>query len=316
MAVTRTNILRDAAARDKFIEGVLRLKREIANPAQQTSTYDSFVIWHYRTMMTFTPPGQSDRNAAHRGPVFLPWHRFMLIAFERQIQRVLNDPNFALPYWAWNQDGDLTPARQRNSPLWANNCLGGTGDPARQFEVTNGPFAFRPADPQSFRVRVFPHPNGGLALVNRGLRRTLGRDIATLPTTARAKAAVALATFDEPSWGVQSARTFRNVCEGWAPAGPAAHNRVHVWVGGDMGPGTSPNDPVFYLNHLNVDRMWAAWQKKHPNAPYLPAATAPASLQGHRLNDRLSSMFANAPRISDMIDVASVYAYDDLSDLS
>src|SRR5829696_1697483 len=37
------------------------------------------------------------------------------------------------------------------------------------------------------------------------------------------------------------------------------HNQVHVWIGGDMGPATSPNDPVFYLNHCNVDRIWEAW---------------------------------------------------------
>ena len=26
-----------------------------------------------------------------------------------------------------------------------------------------------------------------------------------------------------------------------------------------MAPATSPNDPVFYLNHCNVDRIWEAW---------------------------------------------------------
>ena len=31
------------------------------------------------------------------------------------------------------------------------------------------------------------------------------------------------------------------------------HNAVHIWVDGDMGPGTSPNDPVFFLHHANVD---------------------------------------------------------------
>ena len=43
-----------------------------------------------------------------------------------------------------------------------------------------------------------------------------------------------------------------------------------------MGPGTSPNDPVFFLHHCNVDRLWARWQYAHPNAPYLPAGDGPA----------------------------------------
>ena len=56
-------------------------------------------------------------------------------------------------------------------------------------------------------------------------------------------------------------------------SGSQLHNRVHIWVGGDMGPGTSPNDPVFYLHHCNVDRLWALWQHAHPASGYLPVAT-------------------------------------------
>lgn len=309
MAVTRTNILRDSVARDKFIKAVLLLKREIANPRQQTSTWDSFVIWHNQTMMTFTPPTQNSRNAAHRGPVFLPWHRFMLIALERQMQRVLHDTSFALPYWAWNKDGEKTASQQLQSDLWKPNCLGGSG-----FPVTTGPFAFDANDPNCFRVRVVANASGDLLLVNRGLRRTLGQDIATLPTTALANAALTLGTYDESSWGTSSSGTFRNVCEGWQPNGPGLHNRVHVWVGGDMAPGSSPNDPVFYLNHCNVDRMWAAWQRKHPGSAYLPPDSASSSLQGHRLSDALASMFSGTPpKIKDMLDVSAVYKYDTLT---
>lgn len=311
MAVTRTNILKDKVARDKFIKGVMLLKGEIANPAQQTSTWDAFVIWHQRTMMKMTPATQSSRNAAHRGPVFLPWHRFMLIALERQFQRVLNDPAFALPYWAWNKDGDLSPARQRQSALWKPDCLGGSGDP-----VATGPFAFDPADPNCFRVRVEATSSGAIVLTNRGLRRALGQDIATLPTTAKARAAVNLPDYDQGTWGTGSATTFRNVCEGWQPNGPGLHNRVHVWIGGDMAPGTSPNDPAFYLNHCNCDRMWAAWQGKHPGSPYLPGDNEPADLLGHRLSDRLESMFpGRPPRVKDMLDVSAVYKYDTVADL-
>jgi Common central domain of tyrosinase len=64
------------------------------------------------------------------------------------------------------------------------------------------------------------------------------------------------------------------------------HNRVHVWVGGSMGPVTSPNDPVFFLHHCFIDKLWADWQRLHQNdagyQPYLPNGGA---RQGHNLND-------------------------------
>jgi len=40
------------------------------------------------------------------------------------------------------------------------------------------------------------------------------------------------------------------------------HNTVHMYVGGNTMPfpSISPNDPMFWLHHANVDRLWAQWQ--------------------------------------------------------
>jgi hypothetical protein len=45
-----------------------------------------------------------------------------------------------------------------------------------------------------------------------------------------------------------------------------AHNNVHNWVGGNTmpDPSKSPHDPMFWLHHSNVDRIWAQWQASHP----------------------------------------------------
>lgn len=307
MAVMRSNILRNASARDRYIEGIKLLKNEMQGTSG-LSTYDSFVVWHHRTMMRMTPPRNSvGRNAAHRGPVFLPWHRYMLMALEAQLQRVLNDVTFGLPYWDWSSDGERSPAEQADSPLWKPDCMGGSGSP-----VSDGPFAFDANDPRSFRLRVVVTATGGLRRVNRGLRRTLGQDINGLPTRANVRSALELSPYDEPGWDVNT-QLFRNVLEGWAPANlaPNLHNRVHVWVGGDMAPSTSPNDPVFYLNHCNVDRLWASWQRKH-KLPYLPRTGTAGAPTGHRSNDRLISIFPPRPRIADMANVSSTYTYDEL----
>jgi tyrosinase len=316
MAVTRFNILNNLAVRQQYTQGVLLLKREftgpttttlgIAGPSRPVSTYDLFVVWPHTAMSTMTPPTQGDRNAAHRGPVFCPWHRFMLYQLELNLQRVLNDTTFGLPYWDWAADGEGSPAQQRRSPLWGASALGGSGSPVR-----TGPFRYNTTDANSFRVRIEANVNGQLVQVNRGLRRALGSQISTLPTTPATQGAVAMAPYDMAPWDTSSLG-FRNRLEGWAPpAAPALHNRVHVWMGGDMLPSSSPNDPVFYLNHCNVDRLWEAWLTQQGRS-YVPLQSAPAVLRGHRINDQMDSLISPPMRPADVLDMRSIYTYDDL----
>ena len=319
MAAVRRNILTNAAARDAYIRGIKLLKQEfsgprttdfrIPGPAQPVSTYDLFTIWHHVAMNTFTPPAQMDRNAAHRGPVFLPWHRAMLIQLELNLQRVLRDPAFGLPYWDWAADGDRPAAQQPASAIWGAQCMGGAGSP-----VTSGPFAFNAASQTAWRIRIEVDPNGNLRSANRGLRRAFAqRPITGLPTRARVGEALAQTTYDAPPWGAATTTGFRHRLEGWVPAAsaPGLHNRVHAWVGGDMLVSTSPNDPVFYLNHCNVDRIWAAWQTR-PGTTYLPDQSAPVALQGHRIDDPMASLLS-APRTPrEMLNVVQFYSYDSL----
>lgn len=321
MAVTRKNILTDRSVRDKFIQGVLALKQEpsgrttadfgIRGRAQSVSTYDLFVVWHHTAMMRPTPAGNAaGRNAAHRGPVFCPWHRVMLLLLEQNFQRVLGDATFGLPYWDWAEDGDLPAASQIEADIWKADCLGGQGNP-----VSTGPFAYKADDPDSFRVRVAANVSGALTSVDRGLRRGFASSGAPLlPTSVQVANALALSTFDAPSWDPSSAG-FRNRLEGWsADAGarsPWLHNRVHVWVGGDMSPSTSPNDPVFYLNHCNVDRLWEAWLS-HYGRVYVPDQTAPASLAGHRIDDPIASPLGDSMTPRQALDLRAIYVYDKL----
>lgn len=316
MAVTRFNILTNPSVRQQYIQGVMLLKQEftgpttaslgIAGPSRPVSTYDLFVVWHHTAMSTLTPPTQGSRNAAHRGPVFCPWHRFMLYQLELNFQRVLNDTEFGLPYWDWAADGEGSAAEQRRSALWAANALGGSGSPVR-----TGPFRYNAADSNSFRVRIQANVNGQLVQVNRGLRRALGSQISTLPTIANTQGAMAMTPYDTAPWDTSSLG-FRNRLEGWAPpAAPALHNRVHVWVGGDMLPSSSPNDPVFYLNHCNVDRLWEAWLTQYGRS-YVPPQSAPSALRGHRINDQMDSLISPPMRPAEMLDMRSIYTYETL----
>ncbi|QCU77580.1 tyrosinase family protein [Citricoccus sp. SGAir0253] len=75
--------------------------------------------------------------------------------------------------------------------------------------------------------------------------------------------------------------TFRSV------EGP--HGAAHVWVGGFMGnPLIAPRDPVFWLLHANVDRLWSEWITRHAATagfqPFLPLSGGPL---GHNLTDSM-----------------------------
>jgi hypothetical protein len=45
-----------------------------------------------------------------------------------------------------------------------------------------------------------------------------------------------------------------------------SHVPGHTWTGGTMAGGRSPADPLFFLHHGNVDRLWAIWQRNNPGA--------------------------------------------------
>jgi tyrosinase len=69
------------------------------------------------------------------------------------------------------------------------------------------------------------------------------------------------------------------------------HGSAHTSFGGFISStSTAPRDPLFFLLHCNVDRLWAKWQRQ--NSRFNPAVVASfnnnnASPVGHRLQDSL-----------------------------
>lgn len=63
--------------------------------------------------------------------------------------------------------------------------------------------------------------------------------------------------------------------------GGTMHAAAHGAVGGTMGSYSSPNDPVFFLHHAQVDRLWAQWQEASGStAADYPAEFADEALFG------------------------------------
>jgi tyrosinase len=124
------------------------------------------------------------------------------------------------------------------------------------------------------------------------------------------------------------------------------HGFAHTSFGGFISDiDTAAKDPLFFMLHANVDRLWAKWQWLNGRTnPADPAAFASANRVGHRLNDTMwpwngvtgpprpstapggglaSSIVTSAPgsspRVSSMLDFQGVvsgtvlgFAYDDV----
>lgn len=54
-------------------------------------------------------------------------------------------------------------------------------------------------------------------------------------------------------------------------------------IGGNMVDQTSPNDPIFFLHHANVDRLWAMWQDYHGQSA-VTSYSSPEHYEGRLLN--------------------------------
>ena len=243
--------------------------------ATLVSRYDDFVWAHHQVMM-LGPNDPSGPNWAHRGPAFGPWHRELLKLYEAELQNAAGDPNLTLPYWDWTKDQS---AADPGFPF-TTDFLGGDGAGNPNDKVTIGDFSQAAGWTLDCDEEGFGY-----------LRRHFGGDGPGLPTPASVRDCLAIAPYDSSpwNWNSVSATSFRNTLEGWV--GPRQiHNAVHRWLGGSMQPGTSPNDPVFFFHHCNIDRLWAVWEQKNPGAAsYLPDNTTATANGLTRLNDNMSS---------------------------
>lgn len=88
------------------------------------------------------------------------------------------------------------------------------------------------------------------------------------------------------------------------------HPPAHNWVGGSMAGGRSPEDPLFYLHHGNVDRLWAIWQINHSGAEQYSLDDSGACDQGDMAFVALDSPMMDGATPHSMLDhVALGYVY-------
>ncbi|KJZ75720.1 hypothetical protein HIM_04877 [Hirsutella minnesotensis 3608] len=211
-----------------------------------------------------------ETNFIHGSGLLLPWHRQFMWAYEQTLR---NECGYrgALPYWAWERHAD----DQSKSPVFqpGPTSFGGNG----QF-VPHGPRNGSLVGlPPGFSLSLpIPAGTGGgcirdgafkevtinlgpVASANNTPDNLYGNQYNTRCITRDyyqqgSTAGLTHKTISD-LWALESIHDFRPLLEA------LAHPTSHVFVGGEESDQyASPNDPVFYLLHAQIDRLWTVWQ--------------------------------------------------------
>jgi hypothetical protein len=193
---------------------------------------------HGTTDPATTPLESTAWNQCEHGSFyFFSWHRMYLYMFERILRAASGDPNLALPYWNWS-------------------------DPAQSAL----PIAFREPSDASNPLFIPPSPNADFSPVGRPIGVDNGTEVLPASDVSFANA-FAYTNFDSPagsglSFGGQEVAPLHfNSPHGELESQP--HDVVHGDLAGLMGdPDFAAQDPIFWLHHANIDRLWNRWLAK------------------------------------------------------
>jgi tyrosinase len=288
------------AERTAFINAIKTLKTTV-EPGHELSIYDEFVAQHVEAMGLISEDAEgpaAGHDGAHESSIILPWHREFIRRFEKALQSV--NPNVTLPYWDWTDPEALEVIFQDD--FMGPNGQGVTINISGVGSFSGGPVLSGPFSAASGWVL---NPDLHIKLSGESLGSFLLRFMQLPPTNsypipeADVEQILAVGDYD----------TFRQAVEGFIKIdsqgkkptpGVFMHNYFHSLVGGgtfDPAVGrpeplgtmadlaSSINDPVFWLIHSNVDRLWAEWQEDgHAGSDYYPAE---GGHYGENLNDRM-----------------------------
>lgn len=294
--------------RQAYVDAVLALKQKASPWAAGLSVYDTFVLWHRDAFGCAV-------NAAHMAPGFLPWHRAFLLLFDQELKEV--DPDVTLPYWDWTVDNQPDSYLWSDDFLGPNgdpaNTQIVTSGPFAQGSWVITVFDYTDTQRNPSIVRDFAA--GGLAPTlptAENVEQAL--QIATYDSAPWNAAVPWEQSFRNALEGWRDCTD--DMCDPTAGLGTTCtgphdlHNRVHLWVAGEfvfaheltmtdragtpvatpvsggetfgtMAFNSSPNDPVFFLHHANIDRIYNQWLARHGEI-YEPLSGGP---YGHNIDD-------------------------------
>ena len=204
---------------------------------------------------------------------FLAWHRMFIYYFEQIVRAAViqagGAPGWSLPFWDYGAGG-----QQATLPTaFRQPTVNGSPNPlfvARRASGINSGLAVSPAVTSARRALRAP--------------RFIG-------TTQFGGGVTGAAQFSNSTGQVES----------------TPHNVIHDAVGGNGGlmadPDAAAADPIFWVHHANIDRLWFIWSTpthRNPNDPRWTGQTFSFfDASGHRVN--------NTP--ADVIDIVGQLGY-------
>ncbi|KAJ3213092.1 hypothetical protein HK099_007578 [Clydaea vesicula] len=203
------------------------------------SRYDDFVAIH-----------STQADNIHFVPQFLPWHRIFLRSLEVEMQKVLNQPEYSLPYWNKALDWDAP----EKAPIWGPTKFGGNGQGENNC-VLDGQFANWNSSIWTFYPGMTNTKKDG-CLQRRFKKRNNITD--TIFEFAPPEEIAALVNSSN-----QYAEFSTNL--EWH----LTHYGAHGGIGGDMGHfADTVADPIFFLHHNDLDKIWFDWQVNNNISDY------------------------------------------------
>lgn len=236
-------------------------------------------------------------DCPHANWWFFNWHRPFLGYFEQICRELTGEADFALPYWDWTAQPAL-PDPFWKSAKPASNILDPRSDayladgtavvayldaaldtfwdglsPAQKAQIA--PRWGDPSFPVNSKERlkllinavVVPRAGARGAKAQAGELADFALDALALPEI---ETALGVTKFNAPKDAPLEVVTAFNSQitddhngggnEAAIESGP--HDNVHGSIDGMMGRYMSPVDPIFWLHHANIDRLWTVWDER------------------------------------------------------
>lgn len=231
------------------VQCLQRLPPKIKGRPEVNSRYDEFLVTH----IDLTP-------AIHKVAGFLPWHRYYVVLQEKALREECGYRG-PIPYWDSSLDADSDRPIHESPIFNANTGFGGDGF-GGTYKIPSDLTSVGVIDVPSFSkgcIRDGPFVNytvsmgPGRLVTKHCLVRNINETYRHYVTSSAVRKLL-----DQPTYEL-----FRVEMEGYPnTADRRVHDGGHMLVGGDMGnPISSPSDPIFFLHHANLDRLWWIWQQ-------------------------------------------------------